>query len=211
MRPAGPAPTIPTWVRRLGMSAERGGEIGDEVLRVLDPDREPHQGIADPEGRAYLRRDRAVRHQRRMLDQAFDAAEAFSEGEQPAALEEAPGIVEGAGEVGGDHAAEGTHLLRGERVLRMAWQTRIIDAADLGMALKPLRDRQRRGAMALHPQCQRLEPAQRQKRIERPLDRADRVLQELQALAQLRIVADYGDTANHVGMAVEVFGGRMHN
>src|SRR5262244_1449929 len=125
MRPAGPAPTIPTWVRRLGMSAECGGEIRDEVLWVLDPDREPHQVIADPERGAHVGRDRAMRHQRRMLDQAFDAAEAFREREQTAALEETPGVVEGAGQVGRDHAAEGTHLLPGERVLRMAREPRI--------------------------------------------------------------------------------------
>ena len=65
--------------------------------------------------------------------------------------------------------------------------------------------------MPLHAQRQRLEAAQRQKGIERPLDRADRVLQERQPLAQLVVAADHRDAADHVGMAVEIFRGRMHD
>src|SRR5262249_31117236 len=72
--------------------AQRSRQIGDEVVRTLDADREPYQAVADAERRAHLGGHRAVGHQRRMLDQALDPAEAFGQGEQPAALEEAARI-----------------------------------------------------------------------------------------------------------------------
>ena len=65
--------------------------------------------------------------------------------------------------------------------------------------------------MALHAQRQRLEAAQRQEAVERALDGADRVLQELDALAQLGVVADDRHAADHVGMAVEILRGRVHD
>ena len=79
------------------------------------------------------------------------------------------------------------------------------------MLFQPVRNAKRRGGLPLHTQRQRLDAAQRQKGIERPLDAADGVLQKAEALAQLRIVADDRDAADHVGMAVEIFGGRMHD
>src|SRR5262249_32316961 len=72
-------------------------------------------------------------------------------------------------------------------------------APDPGVAFEPRGDLPRRGAMTLHAQRQRLEPAQRQERIERPLDRADGVLQEFEFIAQLGIPAYDRHTADHVG------------
>ena len=56
-----------------------------------------------------------------------------------------------------------------------------------------------------------LRPRSARKRIERPLDGADGVLQEREPLAQLGVVADDRDAADHVGMAVEIFRGRVHD
>src|SRR5262245_41288607 len=98
INPAGPAPTIPTCVRIscsplcprrhahwyskvagekrqtrdwLAISAvltQRCREIGDEIVGILDADREPHQGIADAQIRTHLRRHRSMGHQRGVLD-----------------------------------------------------------------------------------------------------------------------------------------------
>src|SRR5262249_15515619 len=68
---------------------QRRREVGDEIVGVLDADREPHQGIADAQTRTHLRRHRAVGHQRGVLDQALDAADAFRPCGQPAAFHEA--------------------------------------------------------------------------------------------------------------------------
>ena len=54
-------------------------------------------------------------------------------------------------------------------------------------------------------------PRKRQEAVERARDRADGVLQEGELFAELLVVADDGDAADHVGMAVEVFRRRMHD
>src|SRR5438552_1889196 len=64
-------------------------EVPDQIVRVLDPDRKPHQGVTDAELGAHVRWDGAVGHQRRVLDQALDSAEALGQREQLAALEKA--------------------------------------------------------------------------------------------------------------------------
>ncbi len=65
--------------------------------------------------------------------------------------------------------------------------------------------------MTLHAQRERLEAAQCQERIERTLDGADRVLQKGESFAQLLVRPDDRHAADHVGMAVEVLGGGMHD
>src|SRR5262249_3563309 len=121
INPAGPAPTIPTWVRSLFsvilallrsawparsahsrardermrrhdpassrlVLAQRRGEIGDEIVGVLNAHGEAHQGVADAPTRADPGGHRAVRHKRGMLDQAFAPAETLRQGKQPAAF-----------------------------------------------------------------------------------------------------------------------------
>ena len=84
---------------------ERVAQIAAQVVDVLDAHRKPHQRVADPEIGTQRGRNRTVRHQRGMLDEAFDAAEALGQRKQVAALEEALG----SGKVGRkddrDHAA----------------------------------------------------------------------------------------------------------
>ena len=72
-------------------SFQRALQVGDQIVGILDADRQPHQPVVDAECRAHLRRHRGMGHDGGMLDQAFDAAQAFGQGEQLAALEEALG------------------------------------------------------------------------------------------------------------------------
>src|SRR6516165_11334506 len=129
INPAGPAPIIPTCVRmnfpwealyQRPLLCQRRLEVVDEVVRILDPYREPHQGITDAQGRAHIGRHRAMRHERRVLDQAFHPAQAFRERKQPAPFEKAARVVERAVELRRDHAAKSAHLLHRERMLGMA-------------------------------------------------------------------------------------------
>ncbi|MNS55571.1 hypothetical protein D3C72_884080 [compost metagenome] len=64
--------------------------------------------------------------------------------------------------------------------------------------------------MTLHTQCQGADAAQRQEAAERIENAAHRVLQEAELLGQLWVIPHRSDTGDHVGMAVEVFGGGMH-
>ena len=137
---------------------ERALEIALEVRDVLDADRQPHEVVADAELRPLIRRNRGVRHDRRMLDQALDAAQALGEREELAALEEALRPGEVGRKVERDHAAEAAHLARGERVLRMRRQARIAHAQPpSGCASSHCASAQRIRAMPLHPQRERLQ------------------------------------------------------
>ena len=113
-------------------------------------------------------------------------------------------------EEGHDSAAALRHLALRERVLRMRGQARIEHPLDPRVLLEPRGNRERRLARLAHAQRQRLEPAQRQEAVEGPADGADRVLQEADALAELR-VADDGDAADHVRVAVQELGRRVHD
>ena len=53
------------------------------------------------------------------------------------------------------------------------------------------------------------EAAKRQEGVERSLNGADRILQKRQPFAELGILAHDRDAPHHVGMAIEIFGGRM--
>ncbi len=57
-------------------------EIRDQIIRVLDAGRKPYERIGYADRLSLCLRDRAMRHQRRMLDEAFDAAQAFGKREQ---------------------------------------------------------------------------------------------------------------------------------
>jgi hypothetical protein len=55
-------------------SPQRVVEVGDQIVDVLDADGEADEGVADAQGLALLRRQGGMRHDRRVLDQALDAA-----------------------------------------------------------------------------------------------------------------------------------------
>ena len=68
--------------------------------------------------------------------------------------------------------------------------------------------------MALHADGQGFYAAQGQEAVERPGNRAHRILQKAQLLAPFRLAffrADDGDAADDVRVAVQVLGGRVHD
>src|SRR6185503_16172340 len=102
---------------------ERVVQLGDQVVDALDADRQAHQAVVDAQAGAHVLGQRRVRHDRRVLDQALDAAQALGEREQAAALEEALRRGESALQHRRDHAAvTRVHLPRRQRVLRMRRQ-----------------------------------------------------------------------------------------
>src|SRR6185312_9977287 len=58
-------------------SAQRSGQFSAQIIHILDSHRKPHQPVAYPQSLAIRQRDGSVRHDRWVLDQAFDAAERF--------------------------------------------------------------------------------------------------------------------------------------
>ena len=65
-------------------------------------------------------------------------------------------------------------------------------------------------AVPLHAHRERLEPAEHQVAVERARHRADRVLQEPDALGDLGVVGGR-EPADDVGVAAEVLRGRVHD
>ncbi|MNH25045.1 hypothetical protein D3C79_850110 [compost metagenome] len=86
-----------------------------------------------------------------------------------------------------------------------------MDARNLRLTCKPLRQLQRIAAVALHAQCQGLYAAQGEESVERPGDSTHRVLQKAQALGQLEVLPDHRDAADHVGVAVQILGRRVQH
>src|SRR5437773_3065982 len=96
----------------------------------------------------------------------------------------------------------------------MRSEPRIMDARDFRLALEPLRELERIGAMPLHAQRERLETAQREKAVERADDATDGVLQISETLRErraARFAADHDDAADDVRMTVEIFGRGVHD
>src|SRR5690606_8553938 len=114
-----PVPSLPASPST-SLACESLLEIGDQVVAILDAGRQPDQRIRYADRRALFRRDRPVRHDRRMLDQAFDTTKAFRKREKLCPLEEAFRSRQVAVEFERDHAAEGRHLPLRDLVLRMA-------------------------------------------------------------------------------------------
>src|SRR5258705_12044679 len=67
---------------------EGSAQVGDEILGGLDADRQPDERGIDLERRPG---DGEVGHDRRQLDERFDATERFGEGKQPGRLADRDG------------------------------------------------------------------------------------------------------------------------
>src|SRR5205809_3086500 len=104
-----------------------------------------------------------------------------------------------------DHTAESSHLLLRKSVLRMFLQSRITHGLDFRFSREPLRDLHRIFAMPLHSQRKRLQSAEREKTIEWPGYRTDRILEKCNLITELLVFSHDNDAANHIGMAIEIF------
>src|SRR5579863_4872426 len=105
-------------------------EIGNEIAEILDTDGETDQGIVDAEGGALCGRQGSMRHDRGMLDQAFDTAQTFGEREDLNTLEKAARLGEAALYLDCHHAAEAVHLSRRERMMGMARETGVVNRSE---------------------------------------------------------------------------------
>ena len=187
---------------------ERLAQVGDQVVRALDADREAQQPVGDPAAVALVLGDRAVRHARRMVDQRLDAAQAFGEREQLRALGDFERARLRAAQRHRDDAAEAAHLLARELVLRVRGQPGIEHLRDVVALAEEVRDRVRVALVLAHPHRQRLRAARDQERVERAQHRAERLLQEAQVLGD-RVVVRHRRAADHVAVPADVLGRRV--
>ena len=78
------------------------------------------------------------------------------------------------------------------------------------MLLQPFRDAAGVGVVLAHAQCQRLGAAQREPAVERTRHGARRILNEAKPLGDV-VPGRHQHAADHVGVAVEVLGGRVQD
>ena len=76
-----------------GPAIEEQAAQRDEVRRILNPHRNPHQTVGESNLQPALRGDGRVRHRRGVGDQRFDAAKALGERHQLHAMGKTPGAV----------------------------------------------------------------------------------------------------------------------
>ena len=93
----------------------------------------------------------------------------------------------------------------------MFLQSGITHGLDFRLGREPARDFHRILAMPLHPQRERFQSTQREKTIEGPGNRADRILEKRNLITELLVFSHDDDPANHIGMAIQIFCRGMNN
>ena len=178
-------------------------DIGDEVLGVLDSDRESDERRGDTEGETGLLGDSSVGHLVRDLSEGLDSTEGLSKDEQLGRLKEEVGLVSSALDGERDHASErnsdglvpsdllelSPHL-RGERRLGLGvrsvrGKTRVGDRLDERVGREERGDAEGRETVGERSEVESLDSSEGQVGVERRGDRTRGVLEEPEALERL--------------------------
>lgn len=128
---------------RTSEAFQRLVEIVAQILDILNADGDAHERIVDPKLLAALGRNGGVSHDAWVLDEAFNAAKGLGEREEFDPFQHRFRRIEPAFEEDGDHAAKGVHLSARHLMVRMALETRIVDARYGRMRLKPFGESER--------------------------------------------------------------------
>ena len=87
-------------------------ELRQKIRRILDADRQAYETVGDSQRGAHRRRQRGVRHEGRLLDQALHSSQTLGEREKPAAFQDFSRGVDIAAQHGRDYTAvAAVHLL----------------------------------------------------------------------------------------------------
>ena len=183
-------------------------EVRDEVLHVLESDRDADHVAGESLLRHHLRGDTRVRHRRGVLDERVERAERDGEAEQPHVLADGFRRVVAALRDEREGAAEAAHLLHGDLVSGERLQARVEHPLDLRVALEEARDGEPVGADALHAERERAEPAHDEERVERRHQRAV-VLPPVEDLRHDVLRLGDAAPADDVAVPVDVLGDRV--
>src|SRR5579863_5280454 len=151
---------------------ERLIEIGNEVGRVLEANRQAHQAVVDAERGALLRLEAVMGGGGGVRDQALAVSEVVRDQDEPERILETERALLATRHRERHHRAAAAHLPRRERVLRMAFEAGIEHARHLAVALEMLRDLERRSRLPLDPEIERLDALEQQPGVERAQGRA---------------------------------------
>src|SRR5437899_4299767 len=145
----------------LAGSVQRATQVFDQVVRVLEPDRQADRAFGNPGLDELLRRHPEMRGARRMDDQRFRVTDIGEMREDLQRLDERTALRARAPQVEAENrtAASRQKLLR-KRMVRMAGKVGIGDALNQRMPGKESDDLARVLDMARHAQRERLDPLQ---------------------------------------------------
>src|SRR5579862_6576018 len=115
-----------------------------------------------------------MRHQRRVTDERFDAAERFREQEYLGAFANAASLCHGAVDFQCQHPPKAPHLTLGELMIGMIDESGVVNLGHLRVLGEESRELERILAMALHADLKCLEASKRKPAVKRRGDRADR-------------------------------------
>src|SRR5690242_8874178 len=195
---------------RLGEGSVEGlGEVGDQVVGILDTDREADQVVLDPDLLPLLAGELVEAHDRGLLDEALHPAQGGGDEGDRARVHHPGGRVQVARDLEGHHPAEAPHLLAGDLMLGVAGQAGVMHPRDARMAGEKLGHRLGVGVLPLHAQGEGLEAAHQQVGREGIDHRAGDALEPPDAADQV------GGAEHRAGQqvieAAQVLGGGMHH
>src|ERR1035438_1191723 len=184
-------------------------QIAENIVDVLDADRNANQSIGDADFAASLRANRCMRHGCGMRNQGFDSAQRLGQ----RAHHHIPVHFIGFGERSGfkgDHRTETGHLPFRQLVLRMIPQSRIKNLLHLLVSGQVIRDLAAIEVMLPHAHRESLNAAQNQKTLKRRHNRARSLLQKCKFFGLLCLGA-YHRSTQAVAVPIEKLGSGMHN
>ena len=150
-------------------------------------------------------------HGTRMLNQGFHAAQRLGQGKHFRGTGKLLCRFESGCDLHGDHASESAmHLSCGNLVAWMGFQSRVPYAFHFRAGFQPLRHLHGVTTVLLDAQIQRFEATNVKPGVERRWHSSGRVLQERHFIADFPVV-EHHRSADHVGMAADVFGGGIYD
>src|SRR4029453_4315327 len=148
-------------------SAEGLVEVGQDVVRVLEPDREPHQVLGHTGGALLVRLELLVGGGRRVDDQRARIADVGQEAEELHPVDERLSLGEAALHPERDQASEAAlEVLPRQRVRRVLLETRVANPGHAGVLLEPAGHLERVLRVTAHAQVQGLQTVDEGVRVE---------------------------------------------
>mmetsp|Transcript_47824 Transcript_47824/g.154823 ORF Transcript_47824/g.154823 Transcript_47824/m.154823 type:complete len:352 (-) Transcript_47824:387-1442(-) len=194
----------------VGERVERRLERRNEILLVLDADRQPHKPVRDADLEPVFREHVCVRHHGGARADRLERAEVLAERPRPLDRIHERAARRGAAlDLEPEHAAvQAVHVLPvGELFLREGGEPRVANHVHLWMPLEELGNRLRVLALLPHAQRERLGRLQRVEGVLRAHDVSVHVLHVLDALVQLGRGRDHRAANRHVVAIVVLCGG----
>lgn len=185
-------------------------DIGDQVLSVLNTDRQTDQVLGDAKSSTVLSADGAVGHGGGQLAQRLDTSERLGKGEELDVTQESVGSGQVTLDAERDHTTETLLLGLGQLVLGVRGQARVDDILDTGGGLEDLGNGQGALGVLLHAQVQGLQTTVGQEAVKGRRNGTDRVLEEGELGVDLLVGGD-GNTHDDIRVSVDVLGDRVDN